>query len=161
MTVHVRKVDIVKDSANVAGRKKIIYVDASSNTTVPAGSSETIIIQPPQGKIWKVIAITFEVSAPPGATSGDHRFRVGTINQNIPYVKSNYDAVLRVWSCLPVNYSSLLGGATVGDYCNLYSKQKGSYDYPLRVEYNNYTDADQINTRAIKVILEEEDEAQT
>jgi len=162
MTDYTRKVDIVKDSANVANRKKIVYVDASSSTTVTAGSLETITIQPPQGKIWKVIQFYFKVSAPAGATSGNQYAGI-TNNQfslfEQPYASTTYSGTIEIRH-YPHEYNLLKPSISVEEFGHFIERLKGSYDYPLAVKYQNATDVNQTNTRIIKLILEEEDEAE-
>ena len=162
MTDYTRKVDIVKDSANVAGRKTIVFVDASSLTTVPAGSSETITVQPPSGKIWRVVGCGFWCDPPSGATSGNHQVyiycRPSTLTIIGVKVSSSYDKSVRI------EYgSNALESPTPSDQVAfLHSLQSviGTYDIPFKVHYWNSTDADQTNERKIELLLEEEDEAE-
>lgn len=158
---YIRKVDIVKDSANVANRKKIVFVDASSNTTVPAGSSETITIQPPQGKIWRVMLFEFYVDPPQNASTGQHRLLLGLQGTYNPFLRvyNNYNGYIYVTGNHAFTQHSTEDPDSDIAQILLLSQLKISHDYYLIIMYTNTTDADQTNTRKIGIHLEEEDEA--
>lgn len=146
-----------------SNKKKIVYVDASSTTTVPAGGDETIIIQPPKGKIWRLRSFYFEVSAIAGATEGTHSLRVHTYSTpagHAPYIANTYNAPICVCDSVPApwGYNSLSPNDQFGWQKYLQSLI-ASYNYPLTVFYKNGTDADQTKTRTIRLLVEEEDEA--
>jgi len=142
-------------------KKKIVYVDASGDTTVPAGSNEAITIQPPAGKIWRVVDVTFKASPPSGASSGTHRVgfgHYGCLTPELPQISANYDIYITIHNTYPIAYSTT-DFNTKNDFVDYIRGRKFSNAYPMRVVYFNGTDADQTNTRIIRLVLEEEDEA--
>ena len=154
-------VNLKQDEANVAGRKKIVFVDASSSTTVPAGASETITIQPPQGKIWRVMLFEFYVNPPKNASTGQHRLML--------YLAYSYNSFFRVYNSyggyIYVVGNHVLTSHNVEDPDSdvaqilLLSQLKISHGHYLKIAYDNSTDADQTDVRRVRVYLEEEDEA--
>lgn len=151
-------VDVQGDTVNVGNKKKIVFVDASSNTTVAAGANETITIQPPEGKIWKIRQAKLKVAPPAGATSGNHRLKVGTYTHDTYaiYGSSPYDSYLSFlsgeWESASAKFPSNSDGARLSNIVF-------SYDCPLIIRYENDTDVEQTNARTIKLVVEEEDEA--
>ena len=139
--------------------KKILVIPTSSSEIVAAGSYEIITIQPPQGKIWKVIYFFFLCDPPSGATSGDHEVSLASMGRSsteVPYVLSNYNVGLQVRG-YPVSYSGMYPEdlIAVGEY---YKTVMGTYDRPILLRYYNGTDVDQANTRNSFLIVEELDE---
>lgn len=144
-----------------SNKKKIVYVDATSTTTVPARASEIIIIQPPAGKIWRLRSFYFVASAIAGATTGAHVLKVHTYSTpaaSAPGVSNTYNADIRVNDSVPWIYGRLAPDDQFGWQKYLQSFI-ASYNYPLTVHYENATDADQTNKRVIRLLVEEEDEA--
>jgi len=142
-------------------KKKIVFVDASSDTTVPAGSSETITIQPPQGKIWRIVGGRIYSSLPAGATAGNHSFSInhGLISTKYDnlVITGNYDVSIDL-RLYPQSYTSIEPNDTKL-FFEVLTLFKWSSAHPLIILYENSTDVDQTHTRLIKLIVEEEDEA--
>jgi len=153
--------EIISELSKKSGKKKIVYVDATSDTTVPAGSSETITVQPPEGKIWRIKMISYGYFEPPtGATSGSHNviFYQEFIGLGFR-IMSNYNKAISFNFLEPQQYTELEPSEFISDYHSILEHFAFTYNYPLRVKYENSTDADQTAKRSLLLLIEEEEEA--
>lgn len=139
-------------------KKKVVSVNASSDTTVPASSTETITIQPPQGKIWKILDFAIEIRPPEGATSGEHRLDIYASCyanwSNIRFTKSYNEDIY--------SYHIVTNSGTGENLLDMLIRARGwkaSHDYPFYVQYFNLTDVEQNNIRKVYLLIEEEDGA--
>lgn len=154
-----QEVNLKQDDANVGNKKKIVYVDISSSTTVAAGASETIMIQPPEGKIWRLKGIFCDVNPPDGATAGTHSLDMYYSKVGLTHlvVTQNYNKALLL-RIAPRSYSSI-SPSDSAVFTTLVLNTVISNSTTLIIRYKNNTDAEQTNIRLLKLILEEEDEA--
>ncbi|MBO8180781.1 MAG: hypothetical protein H0Z19_09965 [Archaeoglobus sp.] len=154
--------DIKTELTKKLGKKRIVFVDASSNTTVPAGSSETITIQPPQGKIWRILMMNISVSPPNSSTTGTHKIVLShsKLLQWHMVGVYEYNNTILFYKQVFTGTVSVTNASTPEESRALLDSIKATYDYPMQFRYYNDTDADQTNTRVIGLLIEEEDEAE-
>jgi len=152
--------DIKTELAKKSGKKKIVYVDASSSTTVVAGSSETITVQPPEGKIWRIKDAFLRALSPSSSARGINYFSVGHLSTywKVLHVQSTYNHEIRVRCTVPTEYDEIVPNSE-SLFSEILRNIKSSYNYPLIIKYFNSTDTDQTEIREIVLWLEEEDEA--
>lgn len=78
-------------------RAKVVvknYTQATADVgSVASGSSESITINPPAGRIWKVLNIRMKTSSDADATSGTHSMEIEgeSILPRAVYYRSTYD----------------------------------------------------------------------
>lgn len=157
----VKPIEVKSDSVGLATRKKIVYVNASSGTTIVAGAYEIITIQPPAGKIWRIVAARIIATALSGATTGTHYFYINyslsSSTTDMLLLASTYSSAIDVRTA-PISYNTIEPN-DVMTWTYILKTTKFSYANPCYVNYRNLTDADQTSPRTIKLIVEEEDEA--
>jgi len=140
--------------------KKIVILYLDTNTTVLSGQIETIIVEPPNGKVGVVQGFSFLVQPPTGATTGSHNvfmYLYGMSSDNIVTLKQTYDGILQSRPRYPWQYSSI-EPSTVEAYQKSLIGTPFTKDNYLYIHYQNSTDVDQTNARTIRLLYEEFDE---
>ena len=140
--------------------RKVLSLDLSATTTVLAGQTEDISVTPPTGKIYNLISAYLRCSPPTGATSGKHRFEI--FSMNIAgvgiYAESDYATEVKVANnCIKTANVDKMPDTT-GDISGAFRTIFGTNSNPFTIKYYNNTDADQSNTRYIRLIVEQFDE---
>jgi len=134
---------------------KLKVIDLSDDTQVNSGSaSNTQTLIPPEGYIYEVVALKIIIPDPVGSTSGSH-----TLDIHI----SGVDQVLYCSSTsgTSIYYKMSEGwGGTSKKPAFPYSVTfletiVLNHDIPLTFVYINGTDANQVGTRTIKVLVKE------
>lgn len=139
-------------------RKALRVVSINQITTVNAGGGETLDIYASAGNIGKVINLSVAVSPPPGASTGTHDFllRNDTVLASIAQGVSNFgDSVEWAFSGWNVA-TSIKRPSDANQALNAVKGITMSATIPLRITYNNNTNAAQTNARSGRVILLEE-----
>jgi len=138
--------------------KKFISLTMKQTGTVSTGSYETISVQPPKGKIYKILGIFIEIPAVSGvgATSGNHDMYIyrGFINVKEDGVYAYnilYSDKIFSWGGERKSFNS---PDTHIAFLEQLSRIYGTYDYPIKWMYRNRTDADQTQTRDVKFFVE-------
>jgi len=138
---------------------KFAFSTIENTSTLVAGATETVEVSPPSGVVYQLLQARLQVSAPPGATTGSHKMvilsidgssnhidLVSTYNVGILFRSSHVDTATKYY---PSDDAALLHALTL-----VY----GTNSRPIVVQYKNHTDADQTNTRTIKLVMKILDE---
>lgn len=149
--------DLMDNGFQIKGRNlEILNINATSSSDVDTGMSETVVITPPVGKIYRIIDVGIKILNTSGS-AGDHylSFVINATPQNINIAKiSNvgtkdltisYEAVDVV--LVPSNYS---------DFLSRLQNIKISNETPLSLYYKNETGESQTSDREIVLLVESE-----
>lgn len=140
--------------------KKIIKLDLDSDTTLLAGQSESKLITPPTGKVYKLLDMQIMNEAPSGATTGDYgyHFKQEGYPRWIGKYMQTYSAPLYLASLgFQENYSSKAPADDLVFFFNLRDRI-WTNSHSFYWTYINHTDVDQTNTRYVVMFVEEFDE---
>lgn len=136
-------------------RPELSAIDVSQTSTLAAGSNQQTAIYAPSGSIYRVLSM--ELDAPsPGGTTGNHAFAVRPMDHtpnlygDAPYTDRLAWVRMHWFSAANASHPPD-GGAAVESVLNL----RATENAPILVQYNNGTDADQLDTRTIKLVVEE------
>jgi hypothetical protein len=141
-------------------KKKIFKVSFDSSTIVAPGNQETILVQPPKGKIWKVRNIRYYVVRPLNSLSGSHRVSIYdnfyNLNDNIQ-ISSLYNQNIHLAYGIPVDFNTY-NPNDLQAFIKMWERLTATYSKPILIRYDNNTDVDQTNTRYCTLLVEEFDE---
>lgn len=141
---------------------KLKVVGISDGTTVAhAPSSITNTLQPPKGFVYEVVEIYMNIPIPAGGSSGTHRITVRNQNMHVDartfYLDSVFGTGIDIQTCTFASTSEVPSGATSQE--SAIRTLHASYDNPLDFVYKNSTDADQVGTRIINILVRKYREA--
>ncbi|GGD05462.1 hypothetical protein [Pontibacillus salipaludis] len=135
-------------------------VNADSGAQVIAGGNKSIEIAPPEGTIWRTPLIWVYSLPPSGATSGSHKIELTHGINHYRYL------VLRAESSRDKGCRIMTNVAETADISALPNDQAIQHsaiqnlviskDYPLYVNYYNFTDVEQARLLEIRLIVTEE-----
>lgn len=138
---------------SVVGNKSILILNNDQTATVASGSNETVTITPPTGKLYHLIGMWLNASAPSGATTGTHAFNLATGSVDLMYGASVYSSSCTFdWSYWYVADSAK---RPPGDDAPAILMGKLTFDNsnPLSIRYINSTDVDQTSTRRYRTLF--------
>jgi len=128
------------------------YIKADSTDTVLAGESEGIDILAPSGYVYEIVNGRLFARPPSGASSGDHEIAVIALGVfTVSYAKSNYNKNVSFfaseWDIADISSHPASNQLKAIQSCLT------DEDSPIRIVYNNRTDADQTNRREIRFLI--------
>jgi len=131
-------------------------LDLSSDSTVNAGSSETITSTPEPGYLYKVKSIHLNIVTPGGTSSGTHRFDVKHTSPTMTYLTgiSAHDGQLRYDFGYWRNADNTELPLTGIEQLLMLNQIVYNHDHPLTIKYTNDTDVNQTNERSIILDVE-------
>jgi hypothetical protein len=137
----------------------ITWLNLDSSATVPNGSVVVIDIFPPIGRFWRLLTFHWSCPAPAGAGAGNHTLRLQTIaasNIEIHTVGANFNQnmLFNAFSWQSSIQAVPLPADPVAIAEALHS-MRATPDDAMRFRYGNSTNASQVGTRTLRVLLEE------
>lgn len=128
----------------------------SSTTVLSGGGAETITVTAPTGKIYRGVGLLLNVSSP-GGTTGYHRFQVTSESQGIGMLqgKSAYSDSIVFREGVWVTASSVARPPDTASPQLAVNSLIADDTNGINIMYVNNTDADQTNTRTIRLIVKE------
>ncbi|MBC9985155.1 hypothetical protein E4P24_02050 [Haloferax sp. AS1] len=137
--------------------RDIKYLQLSQTADLEAGELQTTVLNAPEGKIWKLIALYLKADSPAGSNSGKHAFFVQPDGLYIPVLEGKSEHMD------PVEFKGNEWSKTStyqipqDDETNVLNALRTDSSQGIRIQYSNATDVSQTNTRTINAIVEEED----
>jgi len=134
-------------------RAKVVvknYTQATADVgSVASGSSESITINPPAGRIWKVLNIRMKTSSDADATSGTHSMEIEgeSILPRAVYYRSTYDTRVCISQYTIRDANSAALPPNNNELILALQQSVLTPDEGLTLKYSNDTDAAQENDR--------------
>ena len=138
---------------------KLKTVDISDDTQVNAGANRTDNLTPPAGEIYQVVDMMIQAAAPAGDTAGTHQFEIRTMETNNAiytklFCRGNHSTTIRLGTYfVMVGDSSEIPSADREQLQVMQGMLWANNDNPIKVYYQNDTDANQTGTRTMKFLV--------
>jgi len=145
---------IAEAELSVQESEKVTTISADQTATVTSSSISTTNVLAPSGTIISVIGIRFQVSAPSGATSGNHQVQIQGPNGTVRFIfaRANFGDQILIDDGIVKLASSTVAPASEAVQSNNISSLTADDSQPITFRYANGTDADQTNTRQIDIV---------
>jgi len=138
--------------------KSVVYNSSVQTTSLAAGANEVITFTPSSGKMWRFIALYFNVAAPSGATSGVHRLRVlaPSATHEVSRGESTYASALRFLYSYWYTANSAIYPTDQANLGIALSRMCWDNSRPAKLRYDNATNVSQTGSRDYKLEVVEE-----
>lgn len=142
-------------SVSVMDRPEISMLESYNSTSLASGNKEMVEFFAPSGSVYEAVAMRLVCRPNGAATAGDHYFRVWTLGDvQITYGANGYSGQLLfndgTWRSSSGNQPTTEAGLIAG-----VQSLRATENTPMRIEYENATDAAQTETREIQIVVEE------
>jgi hypothetical protein len=149
--------------SQLSGRTIAVSLETlDSATTVAVAANETVVIQPPAGKLWILQTLYLQAPVPSGGTSGSHDFILYHGATTMPFAqgRASFDKQARYqyneWRDNNGAALTIEAPTNKGAQQAMIRGLHLSNGVPLRVQYLNNTDVSQGGTRIIRATVVEE-----
>jgi len=148
---------IAEAEISVQESESITAIQTDQSATVAQSDSQTTTITAPSGTILSVVGIRLLVQPPSGASSGRHNFTLSGPLQNVRYITATSEATDRILvSEGTIRTATRRASPTDGAAQSAQIRSATADDTnAIDITYSNTTDADQTNTRFIRVLAVE------
>lgn len=141
----------------VTNRPEVEKLSASNTGSLAAGTKETVEFYAPTGSLYRVKNVDILAIAYANATSGTHRFTINTVGtMTATYGESTYSNPVRaatgIWREANNDQAPTTESAVQGSLGSLV----GTENVPIKVIYQNDTDAARDRERRYDLIVLEE-----
>jgi hypothetical protein len=134
----------------------IKLIDLSTDDTVASAGSDTVQLQPPSGKIYKIIGMYVDILDPSGSSSGSHKFRCASngMSDSRVYFETNSDSGAGItFSNAGFVATTEQPSSSSDQYRIMHEWLYASNSIPLDFEYANSTDVAQSQTRTLEILV--------
>lgn len=145
----------MKINTSVLGAESVEAIVLDVSDSLASGGQDNVSFAPPEGWIYEIISARLVAGAVPGASSGNHLFRVNhsATGSTLLYGKASYNKQLRYDSgeWIDADLEQLPSDKT--NQLRVLRGVRIDSDTGITVNYTNGTDADQTGTRYMRFLV--------
>lgn len=147
----------VDTTVTVSGSESVDQIDASSSTTVSASQGENVIVRPPSGTIYDLLALRLTAEPPAGSSSGNHSITLRSEDLFIGAVdlESFHSDPLEYTSSEIIDASANQVPSSSAAQAQAVRGLRADNSSGFLIRYFNDTDADQTQNRIIRLWVRE------
>lgn len=144
------------DNVAVQDKPNIKTIEIDNTDTLPSGANENTYIYAPEGAVYRVVAMSYDVDEPANSSSGTH-FMYLTSGESVLVTRgeASYNLRLRFSRHFWKNADNQVDPTNEAAQASAVQSCVADSEAGLRFSYYNQTDVDQTNSRSIRLVVEE------
>lgn len=142
----------IQTSQTVDRSESVEFIVADQDTNLAAGESETILVKPPHGYVYDLIAWRFSTNTPENSTEGTHEIELRSETATVRVMKgvSSHDNHL-VYRNGGWSFTSSESPSTEAATIQMLRGLRADANNGFSFVYRNDTDVEQTNGRSIRL----------